>query len=232
MYTTTFINWQNALLDAGSKLLTSLALFVPNLLGAIIIIAVGIILSGWLKSMVIKLFGALQLSKIFARTTLAKFLEQAEVGNRIENVLGEIARLLVLLVFFVAAINLLGLTTVSRVLDSILAYLPNVFAAVLIIALGAFIAGVVERVVKGSLGAVDIKTSRLLAKTSSYILMIFTILAALSQLGIAASFINTLFTGFVAMLALGLGLSLGLGSKDLVHTLLEDWYKNLKRELK
>lgn len=232
MPTTTLIAWQTALLDAGSKLLTSLALFIPNLLGAIIIFAVGLLLSGWLKTLTVKLLNALQLSRLFANTTIAKFLEAAEAGNKIETVVGEVIRLLVVLIFFVASVNLLGLTTVSKVLDSILAYLPNVFAAVLIIALGIFIAGVVESVVKGSLGAVDVKTSRLLAKTSSYILMVFTVLAALSQLRIAASFINTLFTGFIAMLAIGLGLALGLGSKDLVHDLLQDWYKNLKKELK
>ena len=55
-------------------------------------------------------------------------------------------------------------------------------------------------------------------------IMVFAVLAALAQLKIAESFINTLFTGFVAMLALGLGLSLGLGSKDLVGRILNKWY--------
>ena len=62
--------------------------------------------------------------------------------------------------------------------------------------------------------------------------MVFTILAAMSQLGIAATFVNTLFIGFVAMLAIGLGLSLGLGSKDLVKTILEDWYKDFKKQVR
>ncbi len=92
--------------------------------------------------------------------------------------------------------------------------------------------GLVEKIVKGSLGTVDVKTSRLLAKISSYIVMDFTILAAMSQLGIAATFVNTLFIGFVAMLTIGLGLSLGLGSKDLVKTILEDWYKDFKKQVK
>lgn len=232
MYTNTLVTWQNALLDAFSKMLGSFALFIPNLLGALVIFVLGILLSGWLKVIVIKLLSALNLSKLFASTPVAKFLEKAEITSKIENVIGEIVRILVALIFFVAAVNLLGLTTVSRVLDSILAYLPNVFAAILILALGVLIAGVVESLVKGSLGTVDLKTARLLAKTSSYIVMIFAVLAAFSQLGIAAVFINTLFTGLVAMLAIGLGLSLGLGSKDLVQKLLDEWYSNLRKELK
>ncbi len=224
--------WQSALLDASSNLLTSIALFIPNLLGALILFFVGIVLSGWVKSLTVRLLSGLNLSKLFQGTTFSKFLEQADLTTKIEQVVGELLRLLVVLIFFIASINLLGLTTVTEVLNRILNYLPHVFAATLIIAIGTIIAGLVEKIVKGSLGTVDVKTSRLLAKISSYIVMVFTILAAMSQLGIAATFVNTLFIGFVAMLAIGLGLSLGLGSKDLVKTILEDWYKDFKKQVK
>jgi hypothetical protein len=169
---------------------------------------------------------------LFKGTAFDKFLQKADLTAKVEVVVGELLGLLVVLVFFIASVNLLGLTTVTQVLNHILAYLPNVFAAVLVLVLGTIIAGLVEKLVKGSLGTVDIKFGRLAAKISSYIVMIFTVLAAMSQLNIAATFVNTLFTGFVAMLALGLGLSLGLGSKDLIGTLLEDWYKNFKKQVK
>ena len=224
--------WQTALLDASSNLLTSIALFIPNLLGALILFFVGIVLSGWIKSLTVRLLSGLNLSKLFQGTTFSKFLEHADLTTKIEQVVGELLRLLVVLIFFIASINLLGLTTVTEVLNRILNYLPHVFAATLIIAIGTIIAGLVEKIVKGSLGTVDVKTSRLLAKISSYIVMVFTILAAMSQLGIAATFVNTLFIGFVAMLAIGLGLSLGLGSKDLVKTILEDWYKDFKKQVR
>lgn len=224
--------WQTALLDASSNLLTSIALFIPNLLGALILFFVGVVLSGWIKSLTVRLLSGLNLSKLFQGTTFSKFLEHADLTTKIEQVIGELLRLLVVLIFFIASINLLGLTTVTEVLNRILNYLPHVFAATLIIAIGTIIAGLVEKIVKGSLGTVDVKTSRLLAKISSYIVMVFTILAAMSQLGIAATFVNTLFIGFIAMLTIGLGLSLGLGSKDLVKTILEDWYKDFKKQVK
>lgn len=228
----TFVSWQAALTDAGSKSLTSIALFLPNLIGAIIIFLLGLLLGGWLKAIIIKILSALKVSHVFKDTAVNKFLTKAELTTKVEHVVGEAVRLLTILIFFVASLNLLGLTTVTVVLNSILAYIPNVLAAVLILTLGVIIAGLVESLVKGSLGAVDLKTSRLLAKTSSYIIVVFSLLAALSQLKIAEHFVNVLFTGFVAMLALGLGLSLGLGSKDLVNQILNEWYKNFKRETK
>lgn len=228
----TLAAWQTAIVSASSSLFTSILLFLPNLIGAVLIFILGIVLGGWIKVLVIKLLSALNLSKVFENTTVHKFLSKAEVTTKIEHVVGESLRVLTVLIFTISAINLLGLTTVTAVLTNILAYVPNVLAAVLILALGVGVAGFVEGLVKGSLGAVDLKTARLLAKTSSYAIVIFSTLAALSQLNIAQTFMTTLFTGFVAMIALGLGLSIGLGSKDLVSQILNEWYKEFKQQTK
>ena len=193
---------------------------------------VGLVLANWLKAIVIKLLNLLKLSEVLSKGGLKHFLDNAEITQKVEMVIGELVRYLTILIFFVASINLLGLNTVTQVLNGLLAYLPNIFAAVLIFGAGVVLAGFLEKLVKGSLGGIDIKLSRLMAKFTSYLVVVFTVLASISQLGIAKNLIDTVFIGFVTMLALALGLSLGLGSKDLVKTLLEDWYKSFKKDLK
>lgn len=232
MFNTWVSAWETAFRDAFAVVINSLALFIPNLLGALVIFFIGLWLGRWVKSLVVKIMAALQVSRYFKDSPIEKFLEQADVSPKLEQVIGEVFRLIIILIFFVASVNLLGLTTVSLVLTSILAYIPDVIAAILILGLGLVIAGVVESLVKGSLGSVDIKAARVLAKISSYLVMVFTVLAALSQLRIAESFVSILFTGFVAMLALGFGLSIGLGSKDVVNQILTDWYSRFKNDLK
>ncbi|MBU1457402.1 hypothetical protein KJ845_01715, partial [Patescibacteria group bacterium] len=148
------------------------------------------------------------------------------------DVLGEIFRYIVLLIFFVTGVNLLGLSTVTQVLNGVLAYLPQVFAAILILISGILLAGFLEKVVKGSLGSIDLRSSRLMGKFTSYLIMVITVLAAISQLGIAQPFVGTIFIGFVAMLSLALGLGFGLGSKDLIKQVLEDWHKNFRKDTK
>jgi len=216
--------WQQALTNAGSSVINSLVDFLPSLLGALILFLFGLALANWCAALTVKLLGAVNLSAYFKDSPLEKFLKQADVSTKAELVAGRLVKLVINTIFFVADVNLLGLTTVTQVLNSLLAYVPNVLAAIFILVLGIIVAGLVESLVKGSLGAFDFKTARLLAKLSSYMIMVFAVLAALAQLKIAESFINTLFTGFVAMLALGLGLSLGLGSKDLVGRILNKWY--------
>ena len=174
----------------------------------------------------------IQLSGLIKKSGLEPFLKKAEIRVKIEDILGEIVRWLIILVFSVTTINILGLTTVSLVLNNILNYIPRVISAVLVLMIGVLLAGLVERVVKGALAQVDLKVARLLAKISSYLVVIFSSLAAINELQIAQVLINTLFVGFISMLALGFGLAIGLGAKDLVGKILEEWYKNLKKEMK
>ena len=225
-------NVQNSLSSAAYTILISILSFIPTLLAAVVVFMVGLVLANWLKAIVIKLLNLLKLSEVLSKGGLKHFLDNAEITQKVEMVIGELVRYLTILIFFVASINLLGLNTVTQVLNGLLAYLPNIFAAVLIFGAGVVLAGFLEKLVKGSLGGIDIKLSRLMAKFTSYLVVVFTVLASISQLGIAKNLIDTVFIGFVTMLALALGLSLGLGSKDLVKTVLEDWYKRFKKDLK
>lgn len=225
-------NLQQAFAIAGNNIVTQIISYIPTLIGALIVLLVGVFIARWVRWIVIKLLEAIKLSAFVSDSPIEKFLEKAELSTKVEQVVGNLVRWLVLLVFFIAAVNLLGLTTVSLFLTNILSYIPVVIAASLILLVGTLVAGLVESLVKGSLSQVSRSTGRLVGKVASYIVMVFTILAALAELGIAENLINTLFIGFVAMLALGFGLAFGLGAKDLISKILDDWYQNLKEDLK
>jgi len=228
----TYFTIERALLTASQDILLSIISFIPTLLSAVLVFILGTIIARWVKLGVVKLLNLARLADIISTPAVKKFLQNASITQKIDDVLGEVARYIVLLIFFVTSVNLLGLNTVTQVLNRVLGYLPQVFAAILILISGILLAGFLEKVVKGSLGSVDIRSSRLMGKFTSYLIMVFTILAAISQLGIAQPFVGTLFIGFVAMLSLALGLGFGLGSKDLIKKILENWYKNFKKDTK
>jgi hypothetical protein len=225
-------NWQDAIVVAGSSVLNQLAIFIPNLLGAILVLVIGWLAGAWLKILVSKILGAVKLNALISGTVVDSFLKKAEIGGKVEDILGNTVRWLTIFIFFIAGINILGLSTVSQVLNNILSYIPKVFSAAIVLLAGVLLAGLVESLVKGAVGSVAVSVSRFLGKLASWIVMIFATLAAISELGIAANFINTLITGTIAMLSLGLGLALGLGSKDLVKEILTEWYSGIKKDLK
>jgi len=215
--------------SAINEILLGIVGFVPTLLGALLVFLAGLLLGNWLKTVTIKIINITQLGNLFTNPAVKDFLKNAETSQKIEEVIGEVVRWLILILFFTAAINLLGLTTVSAFLNTVFGYLPSLFAAVFIILIGVVLAGILEKVVKGSLGGVDVSLARFMGKFISYAVMVIAALAALSQMGIAQSFIDVIFTGFIATLTLAFGLGLGLGSKDIIKEILEEAYKNFKK---
>ncbi|MBI5151723.1 MAG: hypothetical protein HZA34_04105 [Candidatus Pacebacteria bacterium] len=227
----TLVALQNSLISTFANLFGQLVLFVPKFIGAILVLALGTALAKWLKSLTIKLFEVLRVSKGIQNTPIESFLKHAEVG-KIEDVFGSVVYWLSMLVVLQTSVSLLGLRTISSVLDNLLGYTPNVLSAVIVLFMGVLLAGFVESLVKGAIQSVSGKSARLFGKMSSYLIMVISIMAAISELRIAQQFISTLFMGFVFTLALGLGLAFGLGSKEVVNEFMQDWYKNTKKELK
>lgn len=224
--------WQGAVILAGSTVFSRIVSFLPNFFGAILIFILGWIIAGWLKRLAVKLFEVIRLAKAVEGTAIETFLKKAEWRGKIEETIANLVKWIIVLIFFIAASNVLGLTAVSEVLNKILAYLPNVFSAALILLVGVLLAGLVEGLIKGAIGAIDISTARLLGKITGWMVMVFTILAAISELGIAERVISTLIIGSVATITLGLGLAIGLGAKDLVKEILSEWYTKVRRDLK
>ncbi len=228
----TYLTVEKILVATSQDILLSIVNFIPMFLSAVLVFILGIFVARWARFGVVRLLNLARLADLISTPAVKKFLKNASIGKKIDDVLGEVVRYIILLIFFITSVNLLGLDTVTQVLNRILGYLPQIFAAILILIGGILLAGFLEKVVKGSLGSVDLRSSRLMGKFTSYLVMVVTILAVISQLGIAQPFVGTLFIGFVAMLSLALGLGFGLGSKDLIKQILEDWHKNFKKEIK
>lgn len=216
----------------GANILVGVYQFLPRVFASIIIFLLGLFLAKFIKKIVVKILESINLSKLAKDTTFEKFLDKAEVKSKIEEIIGSIVNFLIVLVFIVTSINILGIPTISGLLNGILGYIPNVISAIFVLALGTLLAGVIESLVKGSVGQFDGRTSRMLGKVASYVMMIFTIMAAFNELGIAKEFMNILFVGFVSMLSLGFGLAIGLGAKDVVSEFLTGWYRNLRSEVR
>ena len=229
MQTNVLLSFQNALSFAANQVLVGVINFLPNILGALVVFLIGWLLADWLKTLTAKIVNITKLGTLFKNPVVTDFLKNAQISQKFEDVIGEIVKWLVVTLFFVAGINILGITSISLFLNGIIAGIPTLIAAVMTLVIGVVVAGFLEKVVKGSLGSSDPSMARFIGKVVSYAVMTFFVLAALSQLGIASFFINTVFVGFIMAVALALGLSLGLGSKDITKKVLEDWYKKIEK---
>lgn len=214
-----------------TQVLSEAAVFLPRALAALLVLIIGGALAQALKRLVIKLFETIRVSAALEKTPIEHFLKNAELSTKIEEVLGSIFYWLLMLVVLHTVVTILGLTSLSVLLERILAYLPRIISSIIVLFFGVLLAGLVESLVKGAIRSIDNRSGRLLGKLSSYLVMTIASLAAVSELGIARDFILVLFIGFITMLALGGGLAIGLGGKDVIGQVLSEWYDRTKREI-
>lgn len=219
-------SWQDSLTLGLTYTVAQISSYLPKILAAVIIFVVGLLLARLVRSVVIKTLGAIRFSKVLEKTPAEQFLKNDEIGHKLETGVAGVVYWLLLFVVLHTTVSVLGLTPLSVVLDRVLLYIPHVFSAAFIFILGVLLAGVAETVVKGSLRTIDAHSARLFSKVASYLVVTVASLAAVAELGIASQFILILFVGIVFAASLGAGLAVGLGGKETVEKMLNNWQKN------
>lgn len=222
--------WGETVLNAISDSFASFISFVPHIVGALIVFVVGWILARVVKRVVLRVLDVIQLEPFAEKVGISNALKRAGASITPNEFIGEIVRWGIVLVFLNQTAETLGLSQFTVVINSVLAYIPNVLIAALIVMVGTIVAELTSQFVKSTAAAMGTGTSSTLEVTTKYAIMVFVALAALSQLGIAQQLVVTLITGFVAMIALAGGLAFGLGGKDTAAEILEQLRTSLKEK--
>lgn len=203
--------WTEATTTAVRDSLVDVLRYIPNVLGALVVLLVGVIIAWAVKTVIVRGLSYIKLKRYTDAVGLSKiFTEKVEVVE----LLGDLAKWTVLIVFLVPALDILNLNQVNDLLKGILAYVPNVVVAVVVLFIGAVVADLVARVVRSTAVTVGSKTADVLADVARWAIVVFATLAALVQLNIAVTLIQTLWTGVVALFAIAGGVAFGLGGKD------------------
>lgn len=195
--------------------------FAPNLIGALVVLVLGLVVAAGLGLIVEKVFEALHLDGFLEKLGLKPYFDRAGLKLRVSYFLGRLVYWFIVIAFLLAASDSLGLYALSGFLTSVLNYLPNVVAAVLIMLVAVVLAALLRRTVVASVMGAKLAAPHFLGALVWWTVIIFGFFAALEQLNVAATIIQTIVTGFIAMLALAGGLAFGLGGKDYAHHLLD-----------
>lgn len=198
--------------------LNYLANFLPRLIAGLIILIIGLVVAELVKWIVLAILRAVQLEKILRQYNVP----EGRRGLTWSNLVSEIVRWFVIILFLVPTVKVWGIPDVTELLNRILLYIPNVLVAVIIVFLGLVIANLVHDVVQAAIKGVSAQTANTAAAIAKWSLVVFVILVALNQLGIAADLIRILFTGVVGMIALAGGIAFGLGGKDAAGEIIKD----------
>lgn len=222
--TVTFSSISTAILSSLNNGLIAVVNFVPKFIAGLIILLIGFIIGSLIKRLFLELFRVLRLESFLRKYGVPESKNELSWAN----ILSEIVRWFVIILFLIPTADVWGLPQIVTVLNAFLLYLPNVFVSAIIAMVGFVFARLAYDVVVASLRGVSKETARSVGSVVRWAITIFIILAVLSQLGVAVDLVRILFTGFVAMLAIAGGIAFGLGGQGVARGILEDLRKRLK----
>lgn len=191
------------------------AQILPQIFLAGLLVILGAVVGTGLARLIEKGVMFLKIDKVLESAGVTKLVARSGYTLNAGMLLGGLVQWFIVVIFLVAAFDVLGLTQVNIFLREVaLSYLPRVIVAVLILIAAALVAEALHNMVVGTSRAAQIRSHYLLGTTARFAIWAFAILAALNELHVATAFIQTLFTGIVVALSLALGLSFGLGGRD------------------
>ena len=184
--------------------------FLPNFIAAFVLLVIGVAIALGARFLVIKLLNSIGWEKLARKTPVLRILEVGDIRYPFFELLGAVAFWVVILVFTGTAAHSLGLTSVEVLIDHFVSFLPNLFLAVVILALGAWLGGLTGKFARAFAHAAKIPEANLLGKGVQYLVIVIALGTALEQLNVATRF---LFGAFLIVLG-SLGLAFGLGGQE------------------
>lgn len=215
---------RNTLVNSLNANVQAIVTFVPRFVAGFLILLIGIIIGSIVKQLILSASKSLKIDSYLKKYGVPELREDYTWSN----ILAEIARWFVIIIFLIPTSDVWGLPRIGTLLNELLLYLPNVFVAVVIALVGFVLARLAHDVILASVKGVTKESAEGIASATQWIINIFVILAVLNQLGVASDLIRILFTGIVAMIALAGGIAFGLGGQKNAEDILDGVRKRLK----
>lgn len=220
----TINEWKNLTFDSLAAMGRDIALALPKIVGALIILLIGWVVT---KVVLFVLGKILKLAKVDALSEKINDMGLFGKGDfkiDIIKIIKGFVKWLLLLVFLIVAADILSWEIISTEIGNLLRYLPRLFSALALMMIGLYIGNFIKKTVKKLFDSLEFGGSNVVSNLLFYIIVIFISITALNQAGIDTTIITNNVTMILGAFLLAFALGLGLGSRDVITDLLRSFY--------
>jgi len=206
--------WFGALLGALATGLGRMVAILPNILAAALILLIGWGLGKLLQKILVHGLRALHFNEVTERAGINDALKRAQIHTIPSTMLGVVAYWFIFLLAIQAAVSVLGISALTALMTRVLLYLPRIFAALVVVIIGAWGANVLSRMTRASANAAGIRYAPNLAIIVQLTVLFFAFAIALDTLGLDFPFLMTAFAIVIGAIALAGAIAFGLGGRE------------------
>jgi Conserved TM helix len=212
------VEWSQGIEDAWSNV----ARFVPRFVAFLVVLIIGWIIAKAISRIADRLLERVEFDRAVQRGGIEQALARSDYDA--SDIVSRLIYLALMLIVLQVAFSTFGPNPFSEMIRSVIAYLPNVLVAILIIVVAAAIGGVVRDLVTGALGGLEY--GRMIGTLASVAILTVGVFAALSQLRIAPAIINGLFFALLAVVVGSAIVAIGGGG---IQPMRQRWERSLQR---
>ena len=218
------------LLETTREFLHQTAAFLPKLVLALLVVAVGWLIAKAVRFAVERALRAINFNVLTERAGTDNFLRQTGMRGDTTTLFGLVAFWVVILATLIIAFNGMGLTYIPDLLGRVVLFTPKLLIAMLIMVFGAYCAGLVGNAVQNYCVEARIADADVLGRLVRSAIMLFVVMIALSQVEVGGDIVQRTFLIILAGLMLAIGLAFGLGGKDWAASLLQRWWPQHRKD--
>ncbi len=215
--------------DVLTSMSQSFADTIPGIITALVLLIIGWLIAKIVASIIQKVLDKLNLERIMDK------VREVDIFKGMTFSLGTLVSKLVyygiFLTFFIAAIEVMGIDSISNGIKEILGYIPKIVSAVLFFVIGSVFANVIKNFITTAMSSMNLKTGKAIGSFVFYFLIVMVGISALNQAGIGTDIIQDNLKIIVAAFVFSLGLGYALASKGLMSNLLAAYYSKDKVQL-
>ncbi|WP_370894699.1 hypothetical protein [Janibacter sp. GXQ6167] len=193
------------MVDSLRDALSSVVLFLPKLLAFIAILVIGYLIAKALAKIVDELLERVGFDRAVERGGVKKMLAQSELDA--SSIVGKIVFYALMLFVLQMAFGVFGPNPVSDLLTAVIAFLPQLFVAIIIVVIAAAIATAVRELISNTLGGLSY--GKTLGTIAAVFILGLGIIAALNQIGVATTVTTPILIAVLAtiggILVVGVG---------------------------
>ena len=198
--------------------------FAPNLVGAVVILAVGYIVAKILSVVVRRLLAAVGFDRLADKTGVAGQLERMNIARPASGIFASIVFWIAMLAFFLSASESLGLERLSATIDSLVRYLPRVLGAILVLSLGLFLATFARDAVRAGMANIGSEHANAIGHATYLLLAVIAVALAIGQLEIETVLLTVAVGVVMATAGTAAAIAFGLGSREVAANVLAGAY--------
>lgn len=215
---------RDALTNSASQMWNQTVAYAPKFLWAGLVLVAGYFIAKFIARAVTVVCERAGLQRAAERSGLWESMSHMNIKRNVPSIVGTIVFWMAMLVFLMAGFSILGIPQISDSINKVVEYIPNLLVATVVVVVGLLVASFFRGVIATSADRMGISYAEHLSNGCYYIMALMVFTAAFKHLHLEFELLNYAVLIVFGGLALGTGLALGLGGRDVMAGILAGYY--------